>query len=255
MGTRFSQQANFRTGSRAIKPNLGPTSCSSVFTATTSGIGAAGTGFQLLISQDTLGVTRWQLPLVVEDPCLTLSTNLQNLTFLIGGTARTVIFNGASVFQGLYDFYRIDRVEVIMYVGGTWVSDAGGAQAAPAASSADYSTPVIVYAVDSNDNLATTQSNLLSYANVQMKQCAVNAPVQFSYKPAANADMGNVAPLAGQGPVFSPKINTSTPLVNHYGVKMCPMGLSSTPNAAHAISGVAFVVKQYVTFFDRRSAA
>jgi len=255
IGTRMSQSANFRTGLRAIKPSTGSTSCSSVFTATTSGIGQQPGGFQLAITQANAGTTTWELPLVTADPCLTITTNLQSCIFLVGGVARQITFTGSSVFQGLYDFYRIDRVEIILYVGNSFVADASNSGAGPAAASSDFLSPVICYAVDSNDSAVITQSNLLSYANVQMKQCAVNAPITLSYKPAANADFGNTVGTAGAGPVFSPKINTSTPLVNHHGVKMCPMGLSATPPNAHAIAGCAFVVRQYVTFFDRRSAA
>lgn len=253
--SRFSQNANFKTGKMAIKPSLGSTSVSSVFTATTSGIPQGG--FQLSIFQETTGETNFVYPGTASNPSLTLLTNLQQCIFGLGGsggTPRTISFSGATVFQGLYDFYRIDRVEVLIFVGNSWVADASiGNPSANGAS--DFATPVIIYAVDSNDATAVSQSNLLSYANVQMKQAAVNAPIQMSYKPAANADFGNTVGTAGAGPVFSPKISTSTPLVSHHGVKMCPMGLSATPTAGTAVSSVTFVVKQYVTFFDRRSAA
>lgn len=247
---RTSQSANFRTGSRAMKPTAGlSSSVSSVFTATTSGVIAQPGAFQLVIRQENNGSTLWELPTIAAEACLAISTTLNAVGFTIGGTLRQLTFNGASTFQGLYDFYRIDRVEIVMYIGNNWISNVdptvGGA--------ADYNSPVVVYAVDSNDSVPISQANLLSYANVQMKQCAVNSPIQMSYKPAGEAQLGNVTTISGTGPVFSPKIGTATPNVVHYGVKMCPMGLTCTPPNGTSLAGVAFVIKQYVTFFDRRS--
>lgn len=255
--SRTSQSANFRTGARALKPTAGlSSSVSSVFTATTSGVSALpGGGFQLYINQNNAGLTTWTIPepAPVFSSSLCLSTTLNSVSFNLNGTLRTLTFTGASTFQGLYDFYRIDRVEILMYVGATWVADGTTSLAQSNHGAADFSTPVFVYAVDSNDSNSISQSQLLSYSNVQMKQCAVNSPIQMSYKPAAESQLGNVTNVQGTGPVFSPKIGTNTPSVPHFGVKMIPMGLSSTPTGDIAMSSAAFVVKQYVTFFDRRS--
>jgi len=251
---RTSQSANFRTGSRAMKPTAGLSSgVSSVFTTTTSGIATQPGGFQLLVTQTDTGLTRWTAPGVTDSVSLCLSTTLNEVGFTLGNSVLRLAFAGSDTFRNLYDFYRIDRVEVLMYVGNNWVADAATTTNPTTNGAGDFCSPVIVYAVDSNDAVAVSQQNLLSYANVQMKQCAVNSPIQMSYKPAAEAQLGNVTAIQGTGPVFSPKIGTSTPNVIHYGVKMCPMGLSATPTAQITTAGVAFVVKQYVTFFDRRS--
>ena len=251
--SRTRDGANFRTGARAMKPSAGlSSSVSAVFTTTTSGISANPGGFQLVVQQEPSGETYWTIPAIGQNPSITLSTSLRNVVFNLGGILRSLVFNGAQTYESLYDFYRIDRVEVLMYAGTQWVADV---DAIPGSTSgaADYTQPVFIYAVDSNDNQPVTQANLLSYANVQMKQCAINAPIQLSYKPAAEAQLGNVTAVQGAGPVFSPKIGTATPAVQHYGIKMCPMGLGATPSGSTSIGGVCFIVKQYVTFFDRRS--
>jgi len=258
--SRTSQSANFRTGSRAIRPTAGlSSSVSSVFTTTTSGISDQPGGFQLTIDQGANGQTLWNMPASGGQPsggadtCLTVSSTLNAIAISTGSNpAKILTFEGASVYESLYDFYRIDRVEIIIYVGASWVAD--GSIANPVVGgSADHCQPVICFAVDSNDNAPCTQQQLLSYANVQMKQCVANSPIQFSYKPAGLVNLGNVQGIQGSGPVFSPKIATSTPNVVHYGVKMVPMGLSATPTNYTSVAGVSLVIRQYVTFFDRRS--
>jgi len=245
VNSRMSQNSNFRIGSRALKPSTaGSQTVSSVFTTTTSGVQ------RYQIVQTTGGQSVFDAFNASSGTSLRIRTELEKATIICGTSTLDFTFPGAGVFQDLYDFWRIDRVEIIVYVGSTWMGDVDNNQGGVI----DVATPVIAFAVDSNDADAVTQDQLLSYANVQMKQAAVNAPIQLSYKPAANADLGNAVNIAGTGPVFSPRIATATPSVQHFGVKMVPMGLSAVSGVTQSLSLVSFVIKQYVTFLDRRGA-
>jgi len=247
VNNRMSQNSNFRIGSRALKPStLGSQTVSSVFTTTTSGVQ------RYQVVQTSGGTSVFDSFGNSNSTSLRIRTTLGSASITCGTHTGDYPFPGASVFEDLYDFFRIDRVEIIMYVGSTWVGTI--TEETTPTNIIDTATPVIAFAVDSNDGDAVTQDQLLSYANVQMKQAAVNSPIQMSYKPAANADLGNAVNIAGTGPVFSPRIATATPSVQHFGVKMVPLGLSATNGAAQSLSLVSFVIKQYVTFLDRRGA-
>jgi len=162
-------------------------------------------------------------------------------------------FTQSSLYEDLYDFYRIDRVEVQMFVGSAWNGSTPGTEAG--ADVAAAAQPIIVFAVDNNDSRSTPSDVLIGYGNVEMKQVTLGDPLQLAYRPAATADLGNAVGAAGTGPVFSPTIGTTTPGVSHFGLKMAPLGFSAAVgnNGETIIGMVTFVVKQHMTFIAKRS--
>jgi len=250
MLNRTSQNSNFRIGSRAIRPSTSSSTVSTLFTASTSG--SAVTGGKLInVQQTAAGDSLFTIGGTGFGSALRIVTDLNRTVLFIGNGNYILGFTGSDTMQSMYDFYRIDRVEISMYIGASTTMLTSGTSI----SVTQHATPVIVFAVDSNDSDDVTQTRLLSYANVQMKQADINSPILMSYKPAAAAEFGNVLANVGTGPVFSPKVACTTPQVPHYGVKLSPMGMSVVPADGTNLATVNFVIKQYVTFFDRRTAA
>jgi len=247
-GGAAKQQASFKKGPMSVMSNLGSQRMQTCFTTCTS-----GNVSQINVIQNPSGDTSWYS--VVGGPLssvsLTGQTTLENFVMTIASVPITVPFPSALTYADLYDFYTIERVEVTMFVGSNWMNIAGDTAGTDVSA---FPQPVIAYAVDSDDANGVTQQQLLSYGNVQLEQPTLSKPITFSYRPSATADLGNSVGAAGTGPVFSPKVSTLTPGVGHYGFKMIPMGFSAfngTP--ASFTATVNFIVRQYVTFSDRRT--
>jgi len=249
------QSMQMRVGIPAIKRNLTPQTMTTSFTATTSGVGSP-----INIWQSGTGNTEFLIA-GTHDPSIRFSSTLRQVNYAVGGTVAVTPFYGADTWSDLYDYYRIDRVEVQCFVGAMCINDANTSinTIASIVSPSLLAQPVLVYAVDSGDANPVTTNQLLSFGNCQMKQILPNDPIEFSYKPAAIMDLGNAVGAPGAGPTFSPKIDSLTPQVDHFGFKMCALGMTALPQntagtATNAYSGlVTFVIRQYVTFFDRRT--
>jgi len=242
------QSSQMRVGPTAIARSLSSPSLSTVFTVSTAQLNQS-IRVEQQITQDTLFKSA-----ALSGPSIRISTQLGGISVYIGGGDTFYPFSGVAYLQDTFDFYTLDRVEILMYCGSSLRGTIPGVDNTQEIASA--AQPVYAYCVDSNDVDPTTLAQVLSFGNVNMKQIEVNAPIQCSYKPAGVLDMGNTSP--GQGPVFSPKINTLSSGVEHYGFKVAPMGLSAYPDPGTGptpicIGLVTFVVKQYVTFYDRRT--
>jgi len=250
-GVRTSQgrqSSQMRVGPTAIARSLSSPSLSTVFTVSTSQLNQT-----IRVQQETTQTTSFKSG-VLTGPSIRISSQLGGISVYIGGGDTFYPFSGVAFLQDSFDFYTLDRVEILMYCGSTLMGSIPGVDNTTELASA--AQPVYAYCVDSNDVDPTTLAQVLSFGNVNMKQIEVNSPIACSYKPAGVLDMGNTSP--GQGPIFSPKINTLSSGVEHYGFKVAPMGLSAYPDpgtglAPICIGLVTFVVKQYVTFYDRRT--
>lgn len=217
---------------------------STAFAATTSGQN------QIAIWQKTDGSTVWRRPDIVglEDECLTISSTIDQFILHLDIIDLVIPFRDADDYKSVYDFYTIDRVEITIFCGTNWY----GSSWAFANGVPEVTNPVLVYGFNGKDANATILPQLLCYDKVQMKQMAVNSPVEMSYRPSAKVEMGSGVAVS---PEYSPMLNTSGggETIEHHGVKMIPMGLTATPPEDIPLALVSFVVKQYVTFYGRKS--
>lgn len=138
---------------------------------------------------------------------------LSNTLFLRGGVAYSTVANpGASEFIALYDEYRIVGAEVAIM----WSSN----DVLPGASTAPH-LPILNIAFDPSDSSVISLASILQYQNLQTVQMG-NQRTQDGYvvkfKPVPNLTAGG-----SQGavvPSSSPFLQTDTPFVEHYGLKI-----------------------------------
>jgi len=240
--------AEFKSGLRALRSNLGPTQVSTCFTATTSG------QRQISIWQLPNGKTEFREPITLaQADGLRISTSLRGFTTYLDTFSFEVCFDTAESYTEMYDFYTLDRVEVTMFVGQSWSAFTFGGTTV-STTMLDIANPVIWYTVDSQNVDEVRQFQIINDSEVQFKQPVVNGPIELSYTPSSPQFIGGFTlGNTGAKPSFSPKISTRDGNVQHFGVKMCPMGLTTDPPEDYPMSCVSFIVRQYVTFYDRSS--
>lgn len=127
-----------------------------------------------------------------------------------GGTVGVKVYKlsdmpGYADFTTLYDVYRIKRIYV------TFVP--------PSIMTAKTDAALFRYAVDLNDLTNPTKDIINTYESVRKFNITNGLSSSFSFQPAANYSLtGNVA-TSSTGSVLSPWINTSSPDIQHYGIK------------------------------------
>lgn len=231
--------AQFKSGSGAVRHTHHDDKVSTVFACSTKGT-------EISIYQKTDGSTSWYIDQnPQEEECLTLFTNVLSMYLRLDTFA--ILFNFRNVLDFIenYEFYTIDRVEIAMFVGSTFTSSTFAA---------DYSVlatnPIICYSVDRRNSNPENLESLLVNEDVGLKQMSDGLPIEMSYAPTAYYNLA----VNGQkgAPVFSPKLSTATPNLDHFGAKFAVFGLNAKPQTPLAIGLVSFVVKQYVTFYNKR---
>jgi len=239
-----SQQQLMRVGPRAIAPNTQTTTIKRILTTMTSG--AIG---PLTIYTEAGGGCRWSCGGAAGDS-LQLNFSLASTQLWIGGVVVTNMTNNGYLQQtASFQRYRIDRIEISMYVGANMTSLAGDA---PVNALTQNAQPVIMYVVDSDDSYNLTASEILSYGNMHFCQPSLSDPLEVSFKPAAQANLSNVNPgtSSNAGTTFSPIISTDFPNTVHFGFKAVPTDFSSNPSSPEYQASCNFVIRYHCTFFD-----
>jgi len=239
--TDRTPMAQIRCGSGSLHSNLRDEKVSTCFAASSK-------LNSISVWQKNDGSTTWRLN---DDPdeeeCLTILTTAFGAYIRVNTAFVVIPFRNAEDFMGNYERYSIDRVEISMYTGSTWSAEASsaGTQVLEAAS------PLFIYAVDRRNSNPDNMEALLVQDDNGMKQCAVNDPLQVSYRPSANT-LIDAAAGVGFSPEYSPIMNTYSNNVDHFGFKVCCYGLQTTPESELPIACVSFIVKQYMSFYGKR---
>lgn len=166
---------------------------------------------------------------------LEISFSLNSTNFYIGGVlAGTAANPGASDFTALYDFYRLDSVEVSLMYGANMFAPGTAAVA---------QLPIMNIAFDPSDISVTSLSSILQYQDlhtVQMgNQRTMNGYV-VQCKPRPLLTAGGTATAVVQE---NPWINKDTPTIPYYGLKIFYDSAGST--AATVIGIVSFYIKYH----------
>jgi len=209
--------------------------------------------YQAFLQTTAAGATQWNVNTQTgASLAFSFSLNGANL-YVDGGDCGQIPTPGRQTYRDMYDTYRIDLVEIEMYVGAANITHGED----PAATVMAAFQPVILYAEDSEDANTTPLQEILQFGNLVTVQPVPGKPVKFTIKPAAAA-------FVGQGPAgavvatgftrkFSPDLSINTPDVIHFGAKMnCEMGGTRTVGSAKAVMPVSFKIKYYLTMSDTR---
>jgi hypothetical protein len=169
---------------------------------------------------------------------LEISFSLNNTSFYIGGVlAGTAANPGASDFTALYDFYRLESVEVSLMYGANMFAPGTAAVA---------QLPIMNIAFDPSDLSVTSLSSILQYQNLRTVQLG-NQRTQNGYvvscKPRPLLTGGGSATAVVE---TNPWLNKDTPTIPYYGLKIFYDNAGST--AATVIGIVSFYIKYHWAF-------
>lgn len=169
--------------------------------------------------------------------------SLASTSFFSNGTALSVASNpGSSDFTALYDFYRLDKVEVAFMYSANTVS--------PAALSG-MMLPILNIVFDPSDSSTISLSSILQYQNLHTVQLG-NLRTQDGYvvacrpRPAAFVASGSGGTAVGGGVETPLWISKDLPNVNYYGIKAFYDNAGSTLNA---VSGTITIYTKYFWSF------
>lgn len=168
---------------------------------------------------------------------LEMTFSLNQTQFYVGGVLYSNASNpGASDFTALYDFYRLDKVEVaIMY----------GANSFSPGPSTVAQLPILNIVFDPSDSSAISLSSILQYQNLHIVQMG-NQRTQNGYTVTC-APRPLISAGGTQSAVeMNPWINKDTPGVAYYGIKMFYDNAGST--LATSIGNLTFYVKYHWSF-------
>jgi len=175
-------------------------------------------------SQGASGVVNWVLGTnngIGAHPNMQMSFSLDGVAIYLAGVAQVNIpLPGKATLLAMYDVYRIDSVEVTMYIGGLAVTDDLSVVKAAV-------QPLFLMATDTDDAQDTGRDSLLQYSTCQIIQPVTGKPIYVKIKPAAQIMMTHLPVTSGLGRVFSPELNMASTSTPHYGLKLCA-GLGKT---------------------------
>jgi len=234
-----------RVGPRSVSSSLSTGAIKRVMTQMTSGnLG------QIVIYTSSSGDCRFALG-SANNQSLQLSFSLAETHIYVGPSIAASIANPSYIIQtASFQRYRIDRVEVSMYIGSNMQTDQGSSVSQPLGVT-EMAQPIVMYVVDSDDSNPLNQDLIQSYGNMQMKQATLGSPIQCSFRPSALRSMNNsTGSTVNAGTVFSPICSTDFPEVEHFGMKFVATDFSVFPAATTKQAAVNFVVKYHMTFFD-----
>ena len=244
IGGAGPQRAALRVGPRSAAAATSTGQIKRTMTQMTSGnIG------QITILTDAAGACQWQLG-TQRNQCIQLGFALQETNVYIGTAIVATIPNPAYLFQtATFQRYRLDRIELSMYVGMNSVMDE-----TPGTNPlivTELANPMVMYVIDSDDSAPVTQDMIMTYGNMNLLQPTVGKPLQCSFRPAALNNLANTTGVGvNAGTTFSPIISTDYADVNHFGFKAVATDFSVFPGGGAYQCAVNFVVKYHMTFFD-----
>ena len=167
---------------------------------------------------------------------LTFSLNSTNF-YIAGALAGTAANPGASDFTALYDFYRLDSVEVSMMYGANMFAPGTAAVA---------QLPIMNIAFDPSDISTFSLSSILQYQNLHTVQMG-NIRTQNGYvvtcRPVPLLTAGGTATAVVE---VNPWLSKDTPTIPYYGLKIFYDSAGST--AATVIGVVSFYIKYHWSF-------
>jgi len=208
--------------------------------------------YPIRLESRTDGVALWNVN-GVSGTSLSASFSLNGVTMYINGVQQGEIpMPGRQTYKDMYDTYRIDRVEIELYVGADVTLDTTSN-----ATVVSRFQPIILYAEDSEDAVNTPMNELLQYGNTQVVQPLPGKPCKFAIRPcaamiASQVSAGIVA-ATGYSRKFSPELNITSADVQHYGFKMCSnMGQTGTVGSTVSRMPVTFKFKYFMTMMDTR---
>jgi len=245
LGALALQNQAMRNGPRSISRGVAGGSIKRVMTQMTS-----DTMGQISIYTLAGGSTRF-FAAGTFGTSLQMAFSLQQTEIYLGPAVVASLANPGYLFQtGSFQRYRLDRIEVSMYVGSNTMTDIGSSVAQPQAVT-QLAQPMVMYVVDSDDTAPLTQNQILSYGNMQLHQPTLGKPLQCSFRPSALTQLGDATGAANlAGTTFSPIISCDFPNTAHLGIKFVPTDFSVFPGAGTYQCAVNFVIKYHMSFFD-----
>lgn len=201
------------------------------------------------IQTSSTGQCQWSTSAGNIGTSLSFIFSLNQVRILVdGGVAVQIPVPGIAALLAMYDSYRIDQIDMEMYVGSMNCQDASlsGSQA--------QFQPIILMSPDTEDAANTPLNDLLQYSTTVVVQPTNGKPATMSIKPAAivgyNADPGGA--VAGFGRKFSPTLAIATPDVGHFGIKMCSDMARTTNGSLRHYGNVTFRFRYHVTMMGTR---
>lgn len=169
-----------------------------------------------------------------SSPNISMSFSLDGATIYFGGASPMLCpLPGKATLTAMYDVYKLDAVEVFMFIGSNAIENDLGAGLAAI-------QPMILFAPDTDDANNTTRDDLLQYSTAQLVQPTLGKPLYINVKPAAQINMTHLPGTSGLGRVFSPELNMASTSTPHYGLKLNCGLMKSIAVESHCQIGFAF---------------